>query len=134
MADTPLLKKLGIKPKHRVLILNAPEGYRNQLGTLPGDVELVTTPTSAGNFEVVHLFARNKVDVEREVPTAIQLVKPGGLFWVSYPKQSSKVPTDLNRDVLWDVFPDKDWRPVTQISIDEVWSALRFRPKSEVGT
>ncbi len=134
MADTPLLKKLGIKPKHRVLILNAPEGYREQFDTLPADVELITTPTSAGNFEVVHLFVRNKAEVERDVPMAIKLVKPGGLLWVSYPKQSSKVPTDLNRDVLWNVFPDKDWRPVTQISIDEVWSALRFRPKSEVGT
>ena len=134
MADTPLLKKLGIKPKHRVLILNAPDGYREQFGTLPADVELITTPTSAGNFEVVHLFIRNKAEVERDVPMAIKLVKPGGLFWVSYPKQSSKVPTDLNRDVLWDIFPDKDWRPVTQISIDEIWSALRFRPKSEVGT
>ncbi len=37
-------------------------------------------------------------------------------------------------DVLWKVFPNSEWRPVTQISIDEVWSALRFRPKSEVGT
>ncbi len=134
MADTPLIKKLGIKPKHQVLILNAPEGYRNQLGTLPADAELITTPTSAGNFDVIHLFVRNKSEVERDVPTVIQFAKPGGLLWVSYPKQSSKVPTDLNRDVLWDVFPDKDWRPVTQISIDEVWSALRFRPKSEVGT
>ncbi len=79
MADTPLLKKLGIKPKHRVLILNAPEGYREQFGTLPADVELITTPTSAGNFEVVHLFIRNKAEVERDVPMAIKLVKPGGL-------------------------------------------------------
>ena len=134
MADTPLIKKLGIRSKYRVLILNAPEGYRERFGTLPADVELITTPTSAGNFEVVHLFVRNKAEVERDVPMAIKLVKPGGLLWVSYPKQSSKVPTDLNRDVLWDIFPDKDWRPVTQISIDEVWSALRFRPKSEVGT
>lgn len=134
MADTPLIKKLGIKPKHQVLILNAPEGYRNQIGTLPADAELITTPTSAGYFDVVHLFARNKAEVERDVPMAIQQIKPGGLLWVSYPKQSSKVPSDLNRDVLWDVFPDKDWRPVTQISIDEVWSALRFRPRSEVRT
>ena len=134
MAETPLVKKLGIKPKYRMLVLNAPGGYRNQLGTLPADAELITTPTSAGYFDVVHLFARNKAEVERDVPMAIQQIKPGGLLWVSYPKQSSKVSTDLNRDVLWDVFPDKDWRPVTQISIDEVWSALRFRPKSEVGT
>jgi hypothetical protein len=133
MADTPLIKKLGIKPKNRVTILNAPEGYREQLGALPADVELVTTVTPAGSFDVVHLFVRNKAELDRDGLMAIQAVKPGGILWISYPKQSSKVATDLNRDVLWRVFPDKEWRPVTQISIDEVWSALRFRPQSEVG-
>lgn len=135
MAGTSLSKKLGIKPNQRVIILNAPEGYTEQLNTLlPADVELVTTPTHAGNFDVVHQFVRSKAEVERDTPIAIQFVKPGGLFWISYPKQSSKVTTDLNRDVLWKIFPNSEWRPVTQISIDEVWSALRFRPKSEVGS
>ena len=134
MADTSLVKKLGIKPKCQVLILNAPEGYRELLGTLPTDVELVMATTPAGTFDVVHLFVRDKAQVEGYTPAALEAVKPGGLFWISYPKQSSKVTTDLNRDVLWKVFPNSEWRPVTQISIDEVWSALRFRPKSEVGT
>ena len=134
MADTPLIKKLGIKPKHRVLILNAPERFAEQLNAvLPEGVELVTSPTTAGNSDVVLQFVGNKADVEQNIPKAIQLVKPGGLLWISYPKQSSKVPTDINRDILWKIFPDSEWRPVTQISIDEVWSALRFRPKSEVG-
>ncbi len=135
MADTSLIKKLGIKPKQRIIMLNAPEGYSEQLGALlPADVELLTTPAPAGNFDVVLQFVRNKAEVEKDTPIAIQLVKPGGLLWVSYPKQSSKVPSDINRDILWKVFPDSEWRPVTQISIDEVWSALRFRPKTEVGT
>ncbi len=133
MADTPLIKKLGIKPKNRVVILNAPEGYREQLGTMPADAELVTTVTPTGSFDVVQLFVRNKAELDRDGLMAIQAVKPGGILWISYTKQSSKVTTDLNRDVLWKVFPDKEWRPVTQISIDEVWSALRFRPQSEVG-
>jgi hypothetical protein len=135
VVDTPLIKKLGIKPKQRIIMLNAPEGYSEQIGTLlPADVELLTTPTPADNFDVVLQFVRNKAEVEKDTPVAIQLVKPGGLLWVSYPKQSSKVPTDINRDILWKVFPNSEWRPVTQISIDEIWSALRFRPKSEVGT
>jgi hypothetical protein len=134
MTETPLIKKLGIKPKHRIVILNAPEGYLEQLGPLPAEVELVTTTTPSDASDVVHLFVCNQAELESQAPRAIQLVKPGGLLWISYPKQSSKVTTDLNRDVLWKVFPNKDWRPVTQISIDEVWSALRFRPKSEVGS
>jgi hypothetical protein len=135
MIDTSLIKKLGIKPKHRVNILNAPDGYSEQIGALlPADVELVMSPTGAGKFDVVLQFVHNKAEVEQNTPLALQLVKPGGLLWVSYPKQSSKVSTDINRDILWKIFPNSDWRPVTQISIDEIWSALRFRPKTEVGT
>jgi len=135
MADTSLIKKLGIKPKQRVLLLNAPEGYFEQIGTLlPADVELFSTPASAGYFDVVLQFVRNKAEVEKDTPIAIELVKPGGRLWISYPKQSSKIPTDINRDILWKVFPNSEWRPVTQISIDEIWSALRFRPTSEVGS
>jgi hypothetical protein len=135
MVNTSLIKKLGIKPKHRVNILNAPEGFSEQIGTLlSADVELLTTPTAAGNFDVVLQFVRNKAEVEEETPKVIQQVKPGGFLWLSYPKQSSKVPTDINRDILWKIFPNSEWRPVTQISIDEIWSALRFRPKTEVGT
>jgi hypothetical protein len=135
MADTSLIKKLGIKPKQRVLILNAPEGYAEQfVSLLPADAELVTSTASAASSDVVLQFVRNKAEVEQHTPPAIQMVKPGGLLWISYPKQSSKVTTDINRDILWKIFPDSEWRPVTQISIDEVWSALRFRPKSEVGT
>ncbi len=135
MVDTSLIKKLGIKPKHRVNILNAPEGYSEQIGTLlPVDVELLTAPTPAGNFDVVLQFVHNKAEVQKDTPIAIEMVKAGGRLWLSYPKQSSKVPTDINRDILWKIFPNSEWRPVTQISIDEVWSALRFRPKSEVGT
>lgn len=135
MVDISLIKKLGIKPKQRVLILNAPDGYSEQIGTLlPLDVELFTTPTTGGNFDVVLQFVGNKAEVEKDTPMAIQHVKPWGLLWLSYPKQSSKVPTDINRDILWKIFPNSEWRPVTQVSIDDVWSALRFRPKSEVGT
>ena len=135
MADTSLMKKLGMKPKQRVLILNAPEGFAEQLSTLlPADVELTMSPETAGNSDVVLQFVRNKADVEQNIPLAIQMIKPGGLLWISYPKQSAKIPTDINRDILWKIFPDSEWRPVTQISIDEVGSALRFSPKSEVGT
>ena len=135
MTDPTLIKKLGIKPKQRLLILSAPEGFSERIGTLfSADIELLTTPTPSGNFDVVLQFVRNKAEVEEDTPKAIGMVKPGGRLWLSYPKQSSKVPTDVNRDILWKIFPDSEWRPVTQISIDEIWSALRFRPKTEVGT
>jgi hypothetical protein len=135
MADASSIKKLGIKPKQRLIILNAPEGFSEQIGTLlPAEVELFNTPSPGINFDIVIQFVRNKLEVEKATPIAIGMVKPGGRLWLSYPKQSSKIPTDINRDILWKIFPNSEWRPVTQISINEIWSALRFRPKTEVGT
>jgi hypothetical protein len=61
-------------------------------------------------------------------------VEYDGLFWISYPKRSSKVETDLSRDILWEIMvADTHLRPVTQVSVDNVWSALRWRPEPEVG-
>jgi hypothetical protein len=60
-------------------------------------------------------------------------VKQDGLLWVSYPKRSSKVETDISRDVGWEVMAEAGLRPVTQVSIDEIGSALRFRPVEAVG-
>jgi len=130
MSGTPLLKKLGIKPKQRIIILNAPNEYREQLGELPADVELATTLNGA--FDMVHIFVKNKAEIDQYAPSAIQAVKPGGLLWFSYPKKSAKIPTDISRDVGWDAISNAGWRPVTLISIDDVWSAFRFRPLSEV--
>ena len=135
MFDVSLIKKLGIKSKHSFIILNAPKGYAEQISNLlPPEIEFVTSALQTSNFDVVMQFVNNKAEVEQETSKVIEMVRPGGRFWIVYPKQSSKVPTDINRDILWKAFPNSDWRPVTQISIDEIWSALRFRPKSEVGS
>lgn len=130
MPGTSLLKKLGIKPNQRIIILNAPEGYREQLGELPDDVEVATALN--GIFDLVHVFVKNRAEVDQYAPKAIQTLKPGGLLWFSYPKKSAKIPTDISRDVGWDAVLNAGWRPVTLISIDDVWSAFRFRPLSEV--
>ena len=59
-------------------------------------------------------------------------LKLGGLLWFSYPKKSSKVETDITRDVGWDALGSTGLRPVTQVAIDDTWSALRFRPVVDV--
>jgi hypothetical protein len=64
---------------------------------------------------------------------AIAALKYDGLLWISYPKRSSKVETDLTRDRGWEVMTEAGLRPVTQVSIDALWSALRFRPLERVG-
>ena len=130
MADTPLQKKLGIKPGQTLLVLHAPEDYQSLLGVLPEGTALRTD--AQGSFDFVQVFVRERADVSRTAATAVQAVKPGGLLWFAYPKKTSGVKTDITRDHGWDDLLSAGLRPVTQIAIDDTWSALRFRSLSEV--
>jgi len=132
MPDNPLAKKLLIKPGVGLLLLNAPTAYRNLLGELPEGVRVSDTP--GATFDVVHLFVNDRAELERYAALAMESTKPKGVLWISYPKKSSRVKTDITRDIGWDAVRRAGWRGVTQVSIDETWSALRFRPAAEVGT
>src|SRR6266849_2029318 len=126
MAESSLVKKLGIKPGQKMLILNAPEDYIHLLGTLPDGAEVKTK--AAGTFDFVQAFMYNKADVESYAAVAMRVLKPGGLLWFTYPKKTSSIKTDITRDIVWEEVIKSGIRPVTQIAIDETWSALRFRP------
>jgi hypothetical protein len=131
MAQSNLIKKLLIKPGYRMAVLNAPAGYLDGLGTLPEGVELVTNPRSPLDF--VHLFVKDKAAFEKLAAQALPFLKDDGIFWISYPKGSSKMKTDLNRDILWKLVEKHGLAGVAMVSIDEVWSAMRFRPADKVG-
>ena len=79
------------------------------------------------------LFVNNIEELKRFGSEMVRSVKYDGYLWFSYPKKNSGVKTDINRDTGWNVLSEAGLRPVTQISIDEVWSALWFRPVVEVG-
>jgi len=130
MGETPLVKKLNIRPGYKVLILNAPQEYRAFLGDVPEGVEIVTN--GGGTFDLVQLFVYSRADVEQKALVAIKAVKPGGLLWFAYPKKSGKIKTDISRDSGWNTVVEAGWEGVTQIAIDDTWSALRFRPLSEI--
>lgn len=130
MAENPLTKKLGIKAGHKMLVVNAPEGYLSSLTDLPQGVELTTK--AGGAFDFVQVFVSSKAEVDHLSPAALGALAPGGLLWFSYPKKSSKIATDISRDAGWDGLTKANLRPVSQISIDETWSALRFRPVDDV--
>jgi hypothetical protein len=131
MAKATLAKKLRIQAGNRVLILNQPEGYTELLGDLPEGVTISNEPQ--GTYDFVHLFVRSSSELKDLLPAAMEAAAYDGLFWISYPKQSAKVVTDLNRDVLWELMMETDLRPVTQVAVDPIWSALRFRPADRVG-
>jgi hypothetical protein len=126
MTENPLIKKLQLKLGLRVLFLNPPEGYVASLGPVPAGVSLTEGP--AGTLDFVQLFVRDSAELAALAPLALAAIKPDGVLWVAYPKQSAKVKTDITRDRGWEPVTAAGLRPVTQIAIDETWSALRWRP------
>jgi len=132
LADTPLSKKLGIKPGYALLILDAPDGYRTRLDPLPAGVRIGTVALPDGPFDLVQVFVRSKADVTRHAGAALAALKPGGLLWFAFLKKSAKVQTDVSRDTGWDALHAAGWEIVSVIAIDDTWSAGRFRPASAV--
>jgi hypothetical protein len=131
MSDKPIHKKLRLQPGQTALPLNAPDGYLDLIGGSPEDVHFITSPASDVDF--VHLFARDQSELDAFIEQALQSVKYDGLLWISYPKGSAKVETDLNRDIIWERLKEHGIRPVTQVSLNTTWSAMRFRPTEAVG-
>ncbi|MDP4172152.1 MAG: hypothetical protein Q8906_16195 [Bacillota bacterium] len=120
-----LLKKLRYK-EGRALIMNAPEGY--SLG-----IESDVSPE--GTYDFVQLFVQNREDVKKWFADTIPFLKDDALLWVTYPKKTSKIKTDINRDVLRTMVEEETpYRTVTLVAVDETWSALRFRHVDKVKT
>ena len=133
MTTSPLARKLLVKPGHRMAVINAPPGYADQLQPLPEGAELVDRPKMA--VDVVQVFLRDCGDLDRAAPAAVRAMKPDGLLWVCYPKGGKKAGTDLNRDILWERMGRQSGLVgVTLVSIDDTWSAMRFRAADKVGT
>jgi hypothetical protein len=111
-----------------MLIINPPSGYRDDLGELPDGTELTETPEGAHDCDFVQLFVKNSIELHSSIKTAMDAVKPDGLVWICYPKVTSKIETDLNRDILASTVARFRLRGVSLVSINDVWSAMRFRP------
>lgn len=121
-----LAKKLLIHKAERKLVLHPPEGYLDAIKAEgAGPVEL---DEPEGRYDWIHLFVRSSKELAEYMPQVLDALTPDGYLWVSYPKKSSGVDSDLSRDILWELMKSYGRRPVTQVSIDQTWSALRFRP------
>ncbi len=128
---TSLSQKLQFKAGQRLRVLNAPQGYAARLAGEMPDIAV----TEGGNdaTEAVLLFVNSMEEAMRLAPAAIGAVRRDGLLWMAYPKGSSKVKTDVNRDRLWEAVKPLGWLAIRQIALDDVWSAMRFRPAELVG-
>jgi len=132
VTSNPLVRKLGIKPRMRALVVGAPPVYLKLLAPLPEDA--VVTSTADGTYPFVQLFATSLGDIGKSVPHLLKHAARGALLWIAYPKKTSGIESNLSRDLISEAMSGTGWRPVSIIAIDEVWSALRFRPVGDVKT
>lgn len=128
--DTPLVKKLLIKPGHHIWVRNAPPGYLALLDPLPEGT--IITTDEKGPFDVVLHFVSNRMEVDAGALADLKALKAGGVLWMAYPKQNKALKTDINRDSGWDALWNAGWVGIGIIAIDETWAGLRFRPAADV--
>jgi hypothetical protein len=120
----PLAQKLGIKPGFRMLALNPPPGYQALLDPLPDGVEMA--PALEGQFDFIHYFTTERVAFEAVFPALKAGLATAGMLWVSWPKKASKMPTDLDENIIRDIGLRGGLVDVKVAAIDERWSGLKF--------
>jgi hypothetical protein len=121
---TTVARKLQVPAATTVVVLNRPAGIDLDF---PADCLVVSDPASAEAADVVIGFAVVAVDLDGIAAPAIVAARDDRLAWLAYPK-SRQLGTDLNRDILTALVTARGARPVRSISIDGIWSAIRFRP------
>ena len=129
--DPHVLKKLRMDKAHKILILNAPDEFLKLFPTLDFDTEIQAE--AAGTYDFVQIFGANRSELESLLVRAGGAGKYDCLFWACYPKGGGLIRSDLKRELVWAGLALIQLRPVTQISLDETWSALRGRPVEMVG-
>jgi len=116
---TPLLKKLGMDRAQRISILNPPPTYIHDLGVNASE----TLQPQSG---VVQFFTKSRKDLQMRLPELHANIVPNGAIWISWPKKSSKVDTDLNENVVREIALAHDLVDIKVCAVDEVWSGLKL--------
>lgn len=118
----PLFQKLGLKAGMRCVLLGAPEHYPELVAGCD-DVRFLKSSKAA---DVVHLFCRRRLDLERRHGRALASLVDGGMLWVSWPKKSSPLFRDLTEGGVRAVLLPTGWVDVKVCAVDADWSGLKF--------
>ena len=123
-SGTPLPKKLGVKENQRIALVDAPDSFRESLGQLPQNAQIVSRLSSP--LDLVMLFVDQEKKLAKQFSSIAVNLAPNGMIWVAWPKKSSGVATDLTFDRVQRIGLDCGLVDVKICAIDEVWSGLKF--------
>jgi len=116
------------KFKTDAVVLNAPAALSKEFV----DLGCTTSFDKKIKSQATLAFVNDKKEFIHFLKTQLKFIEPDGVLWFAYPKQTSGIKTDINRDKLWEFAAEYGIRPVSAISIDDTWSGLRFRPIDKV--
>lgn len=128
-SETPLPQKLGIKPGIIVVAIDAPENYRKLLGQIPSGVNFATRPVGKTRF--IHLFVRERRVLQTQLQNLRRKIAEDAAVWVSWPKKSSGVPTDVTEDVIRAVALPIGFVDTKVCAVDDIWSGLKLMIRRE---
>lgn len=123
-SGTPLAKKLGIKQRSRVYVVNPPPDYEKLLAPLPPDATISQRFDS--NVDLVHAFLVQREDLAKELASLRSNLSVETPVWVSWPKKASKVPTTITEDTIREVALPMGFVDVKVCAVSEVWSGLKL--------
>ena len=122
-SGTPLVQKLGIKAGMRLYIEGAPRGY---FQTLRGIPTVVQATRLVAPLDFIQFFAVSRDELVAKFPAMVEALVTDGMLWISWPKQESRVDTDLTEDFVRDVALENGLVDVKVCAVDNVWSALKL--------
>ena len=126
-SGTPLPKKLGIKPGHRIRFVDAPPEFAAALGELPQPLAIVSPADDCASALDLVVFFTTSGDALRERFDALAAsLVPAGMLWIAWPKKASRVPTDLTEDVVRQIALERGMVDVKVCAIDATWSGLKL--------
>ena len=128
-SGTPLPQKLGIKPGLMVVTINAPANYRRLLGQIPDSVTFSNRVTANSMF--VHLFTSKRNELQRRLSILRDKISDNGAIWVSWPKKSSGISTDVTEDVIREIALPLGFVDIKVCAVDETWSGLKLMIRRE---
>jgi hypothetical protein len=122
--DKPLADKLGIKTGHKVALIKAPAGYDRLVGQWPVGVSV--SRTLKGKYDFLHYFVKSRTVLEAVLPNLASHMEPTGMLWISWPKGTSGIATDLNENAVRKIGLAQRLVDVKVAAIDDTWSGLKF--------
>ena len=129
-SGTPLFKKLGIQPGDRIRTQNAPQNYQELISPVPDQVNVSSRLRT--DVDLWHLFETTRSGLESGLEVARERIKTDGMIWVSWPKKSSGVPSEVTEDTIREICLPMGLVDNKVCAIDQIWSGLKLVIRKEL--